>query len=551
MVVLAAIAAATVLAFSPALNAPFQFDDIASIVHNQTITRAWPPGAALTPPPAITVSGRPVVNYSLALNYAVSGASSTFGYHAANLALHVLCGLLVFGIVRRTLRAHAREHAEHGHAESIALAVTALWLLHPIQTEAVDYVIQRTELLVSVFLAATLYASIRAWDASSGSGRAAWYATGTMACLLGMGSKEVMVSAPLIVILWDRVFHSTSWSALLEKGNGRRWFYLALLVTSSWLIALVAAGSRAETVGLSLGLSWQRYFYSQAWAVLHYLRLLAWPVGLSYDYGQEPVTGLRGVPGLVVLGAFFIATCVAWTRDRWRWFAFVGTVFFLLLGPSSSVIPIRTEIAAERRVYLASVGMIVLFVLGVHAAARRVWTERRGAELAGLTAVCVLLALVTYRRSSMYRDPELLWRDAMEQVPMNPRAYDNLAAVVLGKDKARIGEAEALLRHAISIDSTYASAWTNLADVEVQLGRPAQALALLEHVVRANPELVDATARLGGMLVRAGDPVRAIPMLERAAAVAPTEETLVVLAIGYESVGRHADSQALLQRVWH
>src|ERR1043166_8221577 len=115
--VVIAIIAATCLAYSPALEAPFQLDDVASISDNVTIRRLWPPSIALRPPPGgAAVSGRPVANLSLALNYALNerlgvdqrpdpdGRHKTVGYHVANLLLHLACGALLFGIVRRTLR---------------------------------------------------------------------------------------------------------------------------------------------------------------------------------------------------------------------------------------------------------------------------------------------------------------------------------------------------------------------------------------------------------------------------------------------------------------
>ena len=562
---LAAILIAAAIAFSPALRAPFQFDDIASIPGNPTINSAWPPPTAFSPPNGITVSGRPVVNYSLALNHALdaavgidhsSAASSqdaTTSFHVVNLALHLICGLILFGIIRRTVRAHDGASTSSTRADIIALLVAGAWLLHPIQTEAVDYVIQRTELLVSLFLATTLYASIRAWDARTRRGRLAWYALGVVACLLGMGSKEVMIGAPIVVILYDRAFRLPAWRDLLADNDMRRWFYIALLATEAWLFSLIASGARMDTVGLSLGLTWQQYFYSQMWAIGHYVRLLAWPAGFSYDYGQQPVRGAAGIVGLVGLTASGILTLVAWSRPRWRWFAFVGSAFFILLAPSSSFVPIRTEIAAERRIYLASACFILLVVLG----AEQLWKNRprgQGRQQAARSmalvagAIMLLLAVLTFRRSALYGDPEALWRDATVVTPSNARAWENLAAVILKKDAARMHESEGLLEHAIAVDSTYATSWTNLADIELQQNRVDSATNLLEHVLRINPALVDASARLGGVLVKKGEPARAIPLLERVVQSFPTDESLVMLGEAYAGVGRRDEAFAALRR---
>ena len=129
--------------------------------------------------------------------------------------------------------------------------------------------------------------------------------------------------------------------------------------------ALIVSGARGGTVGFHLGIAWYEYLYSQAWAILHYIRLFFWPDDLTIDYGQAMVRGWRGVPGILVLGTFGVATILAWTRaQRWGWFGFLGAWFFLLLAPSSSVVPIATEVAAERRIYLALASVIVLVVVG-------------------------------------------------------------------------------------------------------------------------------------------------------------------------------------------
>ena len=156
------LAVAVAVAFSPALRAPFIYDDLESIAGNVTIRRLWPLTVPLTPPADVATTGRPVANLSLALNYAANavagvdqapGASDpnqTTGYHFANLLLHLLAGALLFGVVRRTMQAPRLGERWRAIADPVATAVTAVWLLHPLQTEAVLYLTQRTELLVSV-----------------------------------------------------------------------------------------------------------------------------------------------------------------------------------------------------------------------------------------------------------------------------------------------------------------------------------------------------------------------------------------------------------------
>jgi tetratricopeptide (TPR) repeat protein len=613
---------AVIVAYSGAISAPFQFDDIGSIVANRTIDRLWPPSGPLHPPPGVAVSGRPVVNYSLAVDHAVNaaldidqrpdpnGEHKTVSFHVTNLLLHVVCGLLLFGVLRRALSSPALKAEWRSSAEATASVVALVWVLHPIQTEVVDYVIQRTESLVSACYLATLYASIRAWDARDQRRTVMWCCVAVLTCTLGMASKEVMITAPIVVILYDRALRVTSWRSLLDRRGGRPWLYLALIAATTISALLIVRGARSATVGFNLGVTWYQYLYSQGWAIGRYLRLALWPDQLTYDYGRDPITGIRGVPGSVAIIGLAVATVIAWFRSPPLGFA--GLWFFLLLAPSSSFVPIRTEIAAERRIYLALASVIAVLAIAIDAAHRRAasispeqrrrWRWRIGVAvgvayvlLCGVAAsrlaqsvvgenggviaewliriligtvaaivvsqlvfsrrrratvgvLLVLLGVATYVRGRTYDDPEKLWRGSVANVPSNARAYDNLAAVVLRDSPPRTAEAEGLLRHAISVDSMYLPAWRNLATILAEQGRLPEAEALLKRLVAIDSTYVDALERLGSVLVAMGRADRALPYLERAAAGPPSAENFVSLGTAYASLGRSDDAVSAFRR---
>ncbi len=542
-----ALVVATIAAYAPAMRAPFELDDLTSIPGNPSIRRLWPLAVPLSPPANTTVAGRPVVNVSLALNYAVNqwlrvdqrldpfGPNKTVGFHLTNVLLHLVCGMLLFGVIRRTLR----RESWSGNADGTAALVTAIWLLHPLQSEAVAYAVQRTELLVSACYLGTLYSSIRAWDATGDRARAAWKALAVVVCLLGMGSKEVMLTAPFIVVLYDRAFRVGSWRELVAS-RARVVFYLLLAATSGWTIYLMTQNARAGTVGFHAGVSWYRYLYSQAWAVSWYLRLAFLPDRLTFDYGQRPIAGARGVPGVIVLSALAFATVAAWIRlGRWRGWALLGAWFFLLLAPSSSVVPIATEIAAERRIYLAFAAVVVAVVIVASALWRR--APRRTGDrswMAGWSAILVVLAATTFARSRAYANPEALWRDTVRKAPANPRAYNNLASALFFANPPRLAEAKELYWQAIALDSTYLPPWSGLASVAVNEGRPDEAKWLLEQALAKDPEYADAVDQLGRLYLRQGQPARAAPYLERFATAYPSERSLMALATAYLQTGR-------------
>lgn len=562
------------LAFLSAVRAPFVFDDLPSITHNASIRQLSPVAVPLSPPPNTSVTGRPVVNFSFAVNYALNdalgvdhrGPSGTVGYHVVNVAIHVACALLLFALIRRT----ARGFETGVEPAFVAGVATLLWMLHPIQTEAVDYVVQRSELLVSALYLATLYASVRAWDARA-SARVWWYVAGVATCALAMASKEVAVSLPLVVVLYDRAFRASSWRAVFTNPS-RRWFYGALAAATLIITVTVSLNARRESAGFGLGISWYEYFYTQAWAITRYLRLLAWPAGLTFDYGEKPITGLGGVPGLVLLTSAALATVYAWTKPRWVWLGFLGACFFLLLAPSSSVVPIKTEIAAERRIYLASASVIVALAVLLDSWRARGRVSTRSIAI-GVGAIAMVLAALTFARGTTYTRTERLYRDVIAKAPQNPRGYVGVGLAMFEDPVDRSREAAEMFRQAIAVDSTYFAAWQVLGTLEAAHENWPEAHRLFGRALRLQPQNDDAAAglaraylamrqpdsamrfidrvnasdvdalwMLSTQLIAQGRGAEAIPYLERVRATAPAAFTLATLSVAYAQAQRADDA---------
>lgn len=222
---------------------------------------------------------RPLPYYTFALNYAVHG-TNLWGYHAVNLVIHLAAGLVLFGLIRRTLGMPRVPPRYAAAADGLALAAALLWLVHPLQTESVTYIYQRIESLMGLFYLLTLYCFVR----STGSPRPRlWLATAVLCCAGGMCSKEVMVTAPLLVLWYDRVFVARGWQEVFR----RRWaFYAALFAT--WLIVLVTMRCQAnlyrEIHTASMPWTPWQYALNQPIVILHYLRLSFFPRGLCLHY---------------------------------------------------------------------------------------------------------------------------------------------------------------------------------------------------------------------------------------------------------------------------
>jgi tetratricopeptide (TPR) repeat protein len=475
-----ALTALAVALYAPALRAPFFFDDHDSILNNRLLHD----GALFRAPPDTPIAGRPIAAATFAANYAFNHLDP-LGYHVVNVTLHILTTLALFAVARRTLE---RAHIPPPRALWLAAAISALWSAHPLCTEAVTYITQRTELLFSLFLLLTLYCAIRADDAPSRPARLAWSSAAVLACALGMGSKEVMVGAPLLVMAWDRLFR--------DRTQPPRWvLYTALASTWLLLAFLVVQNHRTHSTGLDFaGATPVAYLRAQSAAITRYLRLSLWPIGQSLDYGETAAVGWNHAAWrMLLLGAILLASL--WTLYRRRPIAFLGLGFFIILAPTSSVWPIATEWAAERRMYLPLIAVIAAAVLYANALLRR----STFAAVAAFSIALPALSIATLRRNSLYRDTLAIWNDAVHALPQNPRAHSNLGVELHRRD--RLDDAEREYRIAVQLSPDYPTALANLGEILAERNRPAEAIPYLTRAVRLWPDVVQSRITLGNALL--------------------------------------------------
>ena len=478
-------------AYHNSLGGPFILDDETSIAQNPTI-RDW--RTALLPPHdgsasgGRTVSGRPLVNLSFALNYA-AGGFAVHGYHVTNLLIHLAATLALFGVVRRTLGQPALVTRYSTKATSLAFVVALLWGLHPLQTAAVDYIVQRAESLMALFYLLTFYAFLRSVE--HGESRL-WRALTVVACLAGMATKEVMVSAPLMVLLYDRTFVSGSFA---QAWRTRRWLYVALGGTWLVLAGLVTGSStRGGTAGFGIGISGWDYALTQLPAIGHYLRLALWPFPLVLDYGGHLTN-----PGMlsVVASAILIVALLTWTAIglyRRSAAGFLGSWFFSILAPTSSIIPLA-DTMFEHRMYLPLAAVIALIALALE----RLLEKR---AVIALMILAVGLGLLTARRNEDYRSVIAIWRDTIAKRPDNARAHSILGTVLLLQGQA--GEAVPELEEALRLKPDDALAHNNLGVALVQVGRVKEALVHAADAVRLDPHDGEFSHNFGDALLLAG-----------------------------------------------
>lgn len=522
------------LAYVNTWSAPFVFDDRAAILDNPTIRSLWPlPGPLAPPAGGSTVSGRPLVNLSLALNYKMSGLDP-WSYRAANMLIHALAGLALFGVVRRTRVQLTRVEPPAATAGSesgdtsvfvLALAVALLWALHPLQTAAVSSAVQRAEALAGLFLLATLYLFIRGAESVQ---PWRWFAAAVATCLAGMASKEVMIVAPLVVLLYDRTFLAGSFAASWRQ---RRAVHLMLAACSGLaLVIFVFSGQRGGTVGLEAGISPWRYLLTQAEAVVLYLKLVVWPHPLVFDHGTALAPGLMAVlpQAVLVAGMLTLTAVLVWKRPR---AGFCPALFFLLLAPTSSLVPVVSQTVAEHRMYLP----LAAVLCGIAFAARTRWTNRASLVILALVPVA---GIATAVRNLDYRSEVSLWASTVAARPENPRAHLNLGSALL--EAGRPDEAAAAYRQAIVLRPDEAAFYAALSHACAQLDQLDEAVAAGRNAVRLDARSVEARLHLAGALLRSGQADAAIVEARVARGIQP-EATDVRLMLAGALVQRSRD----------
>ena len=560
---LALLAAAVVLSYAGGLDAPFTFDDGRCIVRSP-IVRSFDdfaePGRASTLPSDLQCGfpTRYLGHLTFAMNYRLGGLDPT-GYHVFNLAVHLANALLVYLLVSLAFRAPAlEERGGDGRpglpAPLVALFTALLFACHPLQTQAVTYVVQRFASLVAFFylLAAVLYLHSRL--AGSPRGRAASYAGALGAAALAMITKENALTLPLALALLEAVLMRGPWGRRLL---GLAPFALTLLVIPA-LWGAFRSGGLADVDASLQALSQmtrREYLLTQLPVAATYLGLFLLPVGQSVDHDFPIYRSLLDGPvllSLLLLLGLLGASLAVLLRARSpgsKATPELGLVslgllwFFLALSVESVLVPLA-DVIFEHRAYLPSVGLCLSAVTLTFLARRALERTRPAAArlvIPALSASILLLGAATIARNRVWSDEIRLWEDAARKGPGKVRPHMHLGALYAAN--GQLDRAAREIEAAISLRPDYAEAHNSLGVIRRRQGQPAAALERYRMALRLRPDFAEARHNVALLYAAEGLLEEAVREMEEAVrARADYVEGHNALGVLYARQGRLADA---------
>jgi tetratricopeptide (TPR) repeat protein len=513
------------IVYGPSLSGEFVFDDLhlPFFDHN---AMAWPL--------KVWWGVRPLLMTTYWANLHLSGLAP-FSYHALNVFLHACATILLFLAVRRILDL---AKVDHWKATPLAAFAAGVFLLHPIQTEAVSYVAQRGEELGAVFYFAAFCAFLY-----RGTGAVTWARTVTVVALFGLAviTKEHTVTLPALLLLTDYFWNP----GFTLDGIKRNWrLYLVIAAGFVAGVAFVWRYVSRDTVSVGFQLpdfTAPQYLFTEFRVFFAYLGLFVWPLWQTIDYDFSVSHTILEHGAIIALALILLLVAAAFRYRRAYPLAAYGFIVFLvLLLPTSSIIPIKDPIA-DRRLYLPMIGLlfIVLEVL-------RRWDVKRNTLIAVCAAICLLLGAGSYRRNEQWSSSLALWADAAEKAPEKQRVQFGLAVAQFFKGQCR--ESIEHYQKAISLGKPDFQFWMNLGMAYDCDHQPGKALEALKKANEIRP-MAQTWASMALVEARQGQMQEPLDALDQAEHLDPSYAMTYVYRGGImQAIGRLQDAAIQYRR---
>ncbi len=502
--------------YSNSFDCTFHLDDFNSIIENEAIRNIRDVNAIWN-----YLNRRFVTYYSFALNYHFHQLE-VFGYHLVNVLIHSGASCFVWWLFILILSTPVmRREKISRHKSLIALGGSLLFLTHPIQTQAVTYIVQRLASLAALFYFASLCFYMKARLSKKKRITTLFFAGSALMAFLGMFSKETVFTLPFAVLLFELgFFRSGSPKEILKNKKILPFIIFPLLFTL--IIPILMDFNFSNVFGAAssdrLGeppLTFTVYLLTQFKVFVTYIRLLFVPIHQNVDYdfpASRSFFELPTISSFFLLAAIFITA--VWLFPK-RKLVSIGIIWFFLTLSVEAVKPLGNVIF-EHRLYLPMFGFSVFFVSMIYHIVFKRYSKAGLLLMAGL--ICVT-SFLTYRRNRVWKDEISLWRDAVRKSPDKARPHNNLGIVLSHKGKAEKAIVE--FREALSIYPGYLGARKNLGTTLRSLGRYEEAINEYREVLRVNPNEITAYINLGVALSQIGKNDEAVREFRNAIRIKP------------------------------
>jgi len=492
---LALMAAVTFVVYGDSLSNDFHFDDSHTIVENWYVRSLRNIPAFFTSATAFSSlpqnrSYRPLVTLSLAFNYSLSGLSP-LSYHYVQIALHVLTGFLWYWVAYSLLCRSS--DGDRVGASVIAAIGSLLFLVHPLNSEAVNYISCRSSILATLFfLSAFLfymrYRELGGWQP---------LCLSAVCLIFSLLSKAIGITFIIIAVLYDRIFaaRAVPRSPGSAVGPARAYCSIAAVTLLAgafilWMTPGLALESRSSIPSLT-------YLMTQCKVIVGYFGLVIFPVGLSADRDVALSSSFFSLPVLIPLALITGAIVWLWSvRKKAPEVAFFGLWFFITLLPESSFFSLA-EPMNEHRPYIAIGGaLFALLTVIVRILYRHMGADRSSPSPAVTRGVCKRVALfaivvilafswLTWKRNLVWRDGLTLWSDVIGKYPHNGRAWNNYGLAL--RKAGRIEEAAHAFDTGLVFYPNYSRLYINRALVYLDRNELPRALADFKKAEQVDP----------------------------------------------------------------
>jgi len=501
--------------YAKTLTGDFIFDDWHNIRDNPYIRLTQlSPKSLIRAAHQSPSSSRPLANISFALNYYIHGYK-VVGFHLVNILIHIATGILLYFFIGTTLRTPAL-HPRYSKYRWVPFFTAFIWLVHPLQTQSVSYIVQRMNSMAAMFyvLSMLLYAQARA--AESKHKRNVLFSTLPVAGTLALGSKEISATLPFFIFVYEWYFFQD-----LRWG----WFKKLLPVIAAICLLMIIisviylGGQPFERIMAGYAthhLTMAQRGLSQFRVVMFYISLLLWPhpsrLNLDHDLQPsyallDPITTLLAIVSII---AFICLAILLAKKDRLISFCILW--FFGNLAIESSIIGL--ELVFEHRNYLPSMFFILMVVLLSYRYIKPEWVT---STILLITAtVC---AVWTFERNDVWRSRILIWKDCAEKSPQNPRPFNNLGVALA--EQGFYNKANAQYHKALKLNPNYADAHANMGHDLARLGNMQEAIHHLKTALKINPKYYEAHSNLGIALATQGQHQEAVQHLRSAINIKP------------------------------